>query len=321
MKPVLPILLLAAFGASADAQPEARATAAANAHYPITVDAPWTASISKSDPTKGHINIIENRHGMLGTSVPIAELSGLTAEELKGTGRPVTFVLRRQSGTITFSGRFANGTGQGTLRYVSDPAYFARLATMGVRNDLSEERANVLALPMLDVRTDYIEALRKEGAFVDLSDYVGMRAVNVRPEMVHELKPLIAGTLRASDMMSLAALGVTPDYVREMRTAYRSLTASDLSSLKALGVKPADIARFKAIGLDVSPEDATGMKALGVTPDYVAEMRAAGARIRTAGDAQSFRALGISPAAVKRAIAHGRPNPSASEVMEANVRF
>jgi hypothetical protein len=319
MKPALPILFLAAFGASPDAQPDARAAAAASARY--AVDAPWTASISKSDSSKLHINIIENRHGTLGTSVPIAELSGLTAEELKGTGRPATFVLRRESGTITFSGRFANGTGQGTLHYDADPAFFARLAAKGVRNDLTDRRTNVLALPMLDVRSDYIEALRREGAFVDLSDYIGMRAVNVRPEMVHELKPLIAGTLRASDMMALAALGVTPAYVREMRTAYRTLTASDLSSMKALGVKPADIGQFKAIGLDVSPEDAAGMKALGVTPDYVAEMRAAGARIRTPGDAQSFRALGISPAAVKRTVAHGRPNPSASDVMEANVRF
>jgi hypothetical protein len=319
MKPALPILILAAFGASAGGQANTRATAEAQASYAI--DAPWTANISKSDPSKLHINIIENRHGMLGTSVPIAELTGLSPEELQGTGRPVSFVLRRESGTVTFTGRFANGTGQGTLHYASDPEYFARLAAMGVRNDITDRRANVLALPMLDVRTDYIGALRREGAFADLSDYVGMRAVNVRPDMVHELKPLIAGELRAHDMMALAALGVTPDYAREMRTAYRTLTASDLSSMKALGVKPADIARFKEIGLDVSPEDAAGLKALGVTPDYVAEMRAAGARIRTPGDAQSFRALGISPAAVKRAVAHGRPNPSASDVMEANVRF
>jgi hypothetical protein len=63
------------------------------------------------------------------------------------------------------------------------------------------------------------------------------------------------------------------------------------------------------------------MKALGVTPGYVAEMRAAGARIRTAGDAQSFRALGISTNAVRRAVAAGRPNPSATDVMEMSVRF
>lgn len=317
MKPALPILLLAALGML----PGASAMATENAASSVAVDAPWTASISKSDPTKLHLNIIEDRHGTLGTSVPIAELSGLTAEELRGTGRPVTFTLRREAGTITFTGRFANGTGQGTLRYQGDPAYWAKIERLGVENDLMTRRVNLLALPLLDVRSDYIAALRREGAMAPLNDYVGMRAVGVSPEMVHEVRPLVAGEMKPHDLISFAALGVTPDYVREMRGVYARLDARELSSMKALGVKPADIGRFKAIGLAVSPRDAASLKALGVTPDYVAEMRSAGARIRTAGEAQSFRALAISPAAVKRAVAHGKANPSASDVMEMNVRY
>ncbi|GAO38659.1 hypothetical protein SCH01S_17_00130 [Sphingomonas changbaiensis NBRC 104936] len=290
MKPAFPILLLAALGAL----PGASATATTVAASDVAVDAPWTASISKSDPSKLHLNVIEDRHGTLGTSVPIAELSGLTPEEIRGTGRPVTFTLRREAGTITFTGRFANGTGQGTLRYQGDPAYWSRIAAMGVENDLTtNRRVNLLALPLLDVRSDYIAALRREGAMAPLSDYVGMRAVGVRPEMVHEVRPLIAGGLRPHDLMAFAALGVTPDYARSMRTIFSSLEAQDLTS----------------------------MKALGVTADYIATMRAAGARIRTAGDAQSFRALGISTAAVKRAVEHGRPNPTASEVMQISMRY
>jgi hypothetical protein len=192
---------------------------------------------------------------------------------------------------------------------------------MGVDNDLTTRRVNLLALPLLDVRSDYIAALRREGAIAPLSDYIGMRAVGVRPEMVHEVRPLIAGGMKPHDLMAFAALGVTPDYVRAMRGVYAQLDANELTSMKALGVQPADIGRFKAIGLDVSPHDAAGLKALNVTPDYVATMRAAGARIQTAGDAQGFRALGISPAAVKRAVEHGKRNPSASDVMELNVRY
>lgn len=320
MKPALPILLLAALAAVADAQPPVAAAAQASADYAVSVEAPWTASIGKTDPTRLHINILERRGGMLGASVPIAELTGLTAARIEGAGGPVSFVLRREAGTVTFTGRFANGAGQGTLRYVSDPGYRSRIAAMGVRNDMVREKSNVLALPLLDVRTDYIAAMRREGAIADLSDYVGMRAVGARPEVVHELKPLIAGPLKSSDIMSLAALDVSPDYVREMRTAFTTLDPRDLTSMKALEVRPADIARFHALGLEVSPQDAAGLKALDVTPDYVESMRAAGARIRSAGDAQSFRALGISPAAVRRTVERGRPNPSPSDVMEANVR-
>jgi len=289
MKAALLTFLALALGGVPSAQPIA---AAAGAYNPA-VDAPWTANISKSDRAKLHINVIENQHGTLGTSVPIAELSGLTQQELQGTGRPVTFTLRREAGTITFTGRFANGTGQGTLHYQGDPAFWAKIQGLGVENDLTTRRVNLLALPLLDVRSDYIAALRREGAMAPLSDYVGMRAVGVRPEMVREVRPLIAGGLKAHDLMAFAALGVTPDYARQMRTVFSGVDASALTS----------------------------MKALGVTADYIATMRAAGARIRTAGDAQSFRALGISPAAVKRAVEHGRPNPSASDVMEISMRY
>lgn len=101
---------------------------------------------------------------------------------------------------------------------------------------MNGRRYNLLALPLLDIRTDYLAALRGEGAMAGLIDYIGMTTV-------------------------------------------------------------------------------------GVTPDHVAEMRAAGARIRTAADAQSFRALGISPAAVRRTVACGKPNPGVSEVMAATVGY
>ena len=320
MKATLLSLLLLGAGGAIGGQPSGTAVAAESAASAVSVEASWTAQVRPSDPSRLQLNVSERKGSVLGTGVRLADLEGLSAADLH-SGRPVTFRLRREAGTITFTGRFRNGDGEGTLRFAGDPAYWSKIAAMGVENDLLSRRVNLLGLPLLDVRTDYIAALRREGAIAPLSDYVGMRAVKVTPEMVHEVRPLIAGGLKAHELMSFAALGVTPDYVREMRTAFSTLKASDLSSMKAMNVRPADIARFKAIGLQVSPQDAAGLKALGVTPDYVETLRAAGARIRSAGDAQSFRALGISPAAVKRAVARGRSNPSASDVMEAGLRY
>jgi hypothetical protein len=319
MKAVLVLPLLMLLNPPSEVQPVS-ATAEARADYNLSVEAPWTAKISKSDPGKLQVNVIERKGSMLGTGVKLADLQGLSTADLD-SNRPVTFVLRREAGIVTFTGRFRNGEGDGTLRYEGDAGYWSRIRAMGIRNDWSERRYQLLALPLLDVRTDYIAALRREGAMGELSDYVGYKAVNVQPEMVREVKSLVAGTLKPHDLMSFAALGVTPDYAREMRTAFAELKASALSSMKALGVRGTDIAQMKAAGLEVTPQGAAGMKALGVTPAYVAEMRAAGARIRTAGDAQSFRALGISPAAVRRAVERGRPNPSASDVMEMRVRY
>jgi hypothetical protein len=316
MKVAFALPLLMMLNPPAEVAPVA---ATARADYNIAVEAPWTAKLSTSDAGKLQVNVMERRGSMLGTGVMLADLKGLSRADLD-SNKPVTFVLRREAGTVTFTGRFRDGEGEGTLRYDGNPDYWSRIAAMGIANDWSERRTQLLALPLLDVRTDYIAALRREGAMGGLSDYVGMKAVDVRPEMVREVRPLIAGELKPHDLMSFAALGVTADYAREMRGAFSNLKGSDLSSMKALGVKGADIAELKALGLEVTPQGAAGMKALGVTPGYVAELRAAGARVRTASDAQSFRALGISPAAVRRAVANGRPNPSASDVMEMAVR-
>ena len=317
MKVAIALPLLMMLNPASDVQPAA--STEARADYNLSIEAPWTAHAHRSRPDTLQLSVSERKGASLGVSVQLSDLDGLTPADLE-SGKPVTFRLRREAGLITFSGRFRNGKGEGTLRYDGDAAYWSRIAGMGIANDWSRKRFQLLALPLLDVRTDYIAALRSGGAMGELGDYVGMKAVGVRPELVREVRPLIAGALKPHDLISFAALGVTPDYAREMRTAFATVKASDLSSMKALGVRPLDIARYKAIGLAVSPQDAASLQALGVTPEYVAEMRAAGARIVTASDAQSFRALGISPAAVRRTVARGKPNPGASDVMQMSVR-
>ena len=280
------MMMLGAVGGQ-DAAPTAMAASVAP-----TVEVPWTAHLSRSDPGKLQLSVREKPNSSFGMGVKLADFEGLSEADLR-SGKPVSFRLRREAGIVTFSGVFEGGDGAGKLRYDADPAYWSRLTAMGVRNDMAERGVEVLGLPLLDVRTDYIDSLRREGADGPLSDFVGMRALNVRPELARALKPLIAGALRSHDLMALTALNVTPDYAREMGTAFPALTAQNL----------------------------TGLKALGVTGDYVRSLRAAGARVATPGDAQSFRALGISPAAVQRAVANGQRDPSASDVMRMSMRF
>lgn len=288
MKAALVAIMVFGAAAGQDIAPGPIAGAATT----MSLEAPWIAHISRSDPTRLQLNVRDGAHSSFGTSIALADLEGLSAADI-ADGKPVTFHLRREAGTIAFSGAFRNGEGSGTLRFDSAPAYWSRLSAMGVENDLTARRVNLIGLVLLDVRSDYIAALRREGAIAPLSDYVGMRALNVRPDVVHELKPLVAGPLKVQDVMALTALGVTPDYVRGMGGVFPSL----------------------------APHDLSGLKALDVTADYVRSLREAGARVTTPGEAQSFRALGISPAAVRRTIAGGVSNPGAADVMRMSMRL
>lgn len=292
MKAALLALGCLTIGAPTGAEIPPETTAAAATQSNLSVEGGWTAQAHKSDSPELQLNVSAHKGSTFGTPIKVADLEGLSPAALKGSNRPVTFALRRESGTIIFTGRFDAGSGRGTLRFQLDPAYLAKIAAMRVENDWNRQRFDLLSLPMVDLRTSEIAALRREGATGTLSDFLGMRVLNVRPEMVREVRALVPGKLAAHDLMSLAALGVTPDYARDMRRAYPRLSATELGSLKALAV----------------------------TADYVMSMRAAGARIDTAADAQGFRALGISPEAVEHAIALGRRNPTPADVMEARFR-
>lgn len=131
-------LLLLAVAGAIGARPDATGNAEAGAAYGITVKAPWTAHVSKSDPGKLQLGVSERKGSMLGVSVKLTDLAGLSPDDLDGKDRPVSFVLRREAGTITFTGRFSNGSGQGALRYDADPAYWSKIAAMGVENDWNQ---------------------------------------------------------------------------------------------------------------------------------------------------------------------------------------
>src|SRR6476620_7189712 len=102
MKPALPILLLAALGASADAQPAASVAARANADYNMSVEAPWIAKVSDRHQDQLNVNVSGERGSMVGSNVAIADLAGLSRDALFGPDHPVRFELRRESGTIFF---------------------------------------------------------------------------------------------------------------------------------------------------------------------------------------------------------------------------
>ena len=65
------------------------------------------------------------------SNIPLAQLEGLTAEQLAGDGGPIQFRLRRDAGTFTFEGVLRRGVGAGTFSFTPDPGFPAELAKRG----------------------------------------------------------------------------------------------------------------------------------------------------------------------------------------------
>ena len=128
-------------------------------------------------------------------------------------------------------------------------------------------------------------------------------------------KAIGTGKLTVDELISLRAVGVTPEYIDQMRAIFPDLTVRQVQGLRALGVSAAYIKEMRDAGLTVdSARVASNLKAVGVTPAYIREMRAAGVDIKTSRDASSLKAVGVTATFVKQLAAAGYANLSIREL-------
>ena len=143
------------------------------------------------------------------------------------------------------------------------------------------------------------------GGKLTVDELISLRAVGVTPEYLNEMRAIFPG-LRLREVTSLKAVGVTADYIKEMRGAgYEIKSAKEATSLKAVGVTTDYIKQMRDSGLEFSLRDATGLKAVGVTPEYLKAMRDIGFAVKTARDATSLKAVGVTPEWVRELKAAG----------------
>jgi beta-lactamase regulating signal transducer with metallopeptidase domain len=121
--------------------------------------------------------------------------------------------------------------------------------------------------------------------------------------------------LTVDELISLKAVGVTPQYIDQMRAVFGELTVGQVTSLRALGVNAEFVREMRAAGLTVdSVSSATSLKAVGVTGKYVADLRAAGVNVKTSREAQNLKAVGVSVEFVRQLAAAGYANLSIGEL-------
>ena len=112
-----------------------------------------------------------------------------------------------------------------------------------------------------------------------IDDIIEMKAVGVTPEYVNEMRAAVPSlrAIRASRFADLKAVGVTPDFARDLSSAgFRNLTISELQSARAVGIT-GDYARgMAAAGLPPNLGDYIQLRAVGVPVRYVLEIRKSG---------------------------------------------
>lgn len=131
-----------------------------------------------------------------------------------------------------------------------------------------------------------------EAKALTAEELVSMRAVGVTPEYVAEMREH-GGSIDADDIIAARATGLDPAYIREMRGIVQGADFGELVGARQLGVTPAFARDMKSHFPGVGLDDLIALKSMGVDCDFVTEMQKSGVRMRDADDAIELRATGM----------------------------
>jgi bla regulator protein blaR1 len=119
-------------------------------------------------------------------------------------------------------------------------------------------------------------------------------STGVTPEYIGAMRAAVPrlGNLDPSDFAGLRAVGVTPEYARDLVAAFPSLNAEQLTEARAIGLSGSYVRAMRAAGVNGSFDDFVELRAVGADPEFAERARRSGVKIRNADDLVELRTLG-----------------------------
>jgi hypothetical protein len=99
------------------------------------------------------------------------------------------------------------------------------------------------------------------------------------------------------DFTQLRAIGVTPEYARDLVAAgFPSISAEELVEARAVGVTGAYVSAMRAAGVQGDLDDFIELRAVGLDPSFAARVKASGIKVLEADDLVEPKVLGTARA-------------------------
>lgn len=125
------------------------------------------------------------------------------------------------------------------------------------------------------VTPEYLDEMRSRYPKASIGEIAGARAVGVTREYIDALKTAGVPVESLNTVKKLRALGVQPEYIREVRSLDSAATWNDIAEARAMGITSEYVKSLRAAGFEIKEiDDATRFKAHGVTAAYATEIRA-----------------------------------------------
>jgi hypothetical protein len=211
---------------------------------------------------------------------------------IAGPPSSADFSIRREAGTFHFTGTLGSRGGSGQFTFTPNDAFASGLAARKLKTRDSHE---LMAAASIDLTLAYIDSIRAAG-YPDLSfdNLLAFRAVGVTPQSISESRSLF-GQLPAGEVISTAALHVTPAYVQELRSmGIGPVTAERAVTFKALHIDKGYIAELARLGYaHMDPQDIVSFKAMHIDAAYLQHLRQHGLKNLTPQQVIEMKATGL----------------------------
>ena len=248
----------------------------------------WTASLRDDDRNTLEISLFQGknnwsgeRHGynnIMGFDVALPEAAGLAAADIGAQAANVQFALVRPAGTIRFEGRFAEGNGAGNFRFTPNESFVREMDTLGIK-DFTDDDLLVLAAHAFAPQT--LRDMRALG--YDLStrkEVVEIAIFRINAATVRDFARLGYSNLTLRELVNMRVGRVDAAFVNGMKELGYNLSAREIANLAILGVTPAYVRELKSAGLTgLSAHEAENLKIGRITAKRIDEYRRLGYKI------------------------------------------
>jgi hypothetical protein len=184
-------------------------------------------------------------HWNSGTTFMTSELGPLPID------KPGTFTVKRDAGTVTFTGTFSNDRGHGTYSYTEDAPFKAYLTQAGF-HDITEELMLHLFFTNIDRKYfDYMKGNGYEG--ITLSELKDLAYHDVNYDVFSRYLELFKkesfGKVSLEQIVELRDHGVSPGFIGSLHElGYKTLSLDKAQELVDHGVSIAFIRELQSMG-------------------------------------------------------------------------
>lgn len=318
------LLTVAAASLSTSTVPGANEADGATAAAVQADELPIEWTIRRADRRDGNIQLrldVERpgHHSSNERGVPLAELIGLSADQLAGNG-PVAFQLRAEAGTIDCRGTADGGRGIGSCDFLPDRSFADELVRRGFQRPTTEQQYQ---LAVHRVGRALLAELDQHGYRADLRDLIAAGIHGVTADYVRGLAGAGYRLGEVDKLVEFRIHGVTVDYLRALAVANPNLArlpADQLVAMRIHGVSPELVRSLAAAGFgDLPPARIVELRIHGATPEFIRGMAGAGYRNLSASQLVAMRIHGVSPEFVRELAALGYRDVSASDLVAMRI--